>query len=225
METENVFQEIDAYILEAVEQDDVKFEDPKKQATHELYLRSKAVKGLVRAYQKDYEARLHYIKQRYKKEINFSKENRFQKMAIDGWIKRNHGIQKNLESYPLLIPMLDYLFNQRRKGIRQKHINEMSILSDHRKYNGHPFSCFVADNSFYLKMEKALNKKRRTIQRYIKGLIAIGAIREIKNLEHNIKVYADGYYTPFDNGSFIKHPLLKNNMYFRNGLKAFRPMN
>ena len=216
-ETDEFYKEIDEYINEAVEQDDITFEDPEEQRKHVLSIRSQAVKGLV----KDYEQSIKYIKQKYKKEINFSKENRYQSM---NWIQRNHGIQKNLESYPLLIPMLDYLFNMRRRGITQKRIDEMDMLSDQRKHNGHPFSCFIADTAFYQKLEKALNIKRRTAQRYIKGLIAIGAIREIKNLEHNIKVYADGYYTPFDN-RFVKHPLLINNMYFRNGLKAFKPMN
>ena len=217
-ETDEFYKEIDEYIIESVEQDDITFEDPEKQKKHALFVRSKAVKDLL----KDYEKAVKHIKRKYREELNFSKEKRFELM---NWIQRNHGIQKNLESYPLLIPMLDYLFNMRRRGIRQKHIDEMDNLADQKKHNGHPFSCFIADTPFYRGMEKALNISKRTAQRYIKGLIAIGAIREIKNLEHNQKVLADGYYTPFDDGSFIKHPLLKNNMYFRNGLKAFKPMN
>ena len=220
-EADNIYEKIDEYIIDAVLNNDKKFDDEEEQRKHELFLRSKAVKGLL----KDYQETIQYIKQRYKKELNFSKKNRFEKLQIDGWIKKNKGIQKNLESYPLLVPLLDNLYNQRRFGIRQKHIDEMNILSDHRKHNKHPYSCFIADNPFYLKMEKALNKKRRTLQRYIKGLVVIGAIRELKNLEHNKKVYADGYYTQMEAGAFIKHPLLINNMYFRNGLKAFKPMN
>ena len=216
-ETDEFYKEIADYINDAVALDDITFEDAEAQKKHELYIRSKTVKSLV----KDYEKSLKYIKLKYKKELNFSKEKRFESM---NWIERNHGIQKNLKAFPALIPMLDYLFDLRRRGITQKRIDEMEILSDEKKHNGHTFSCFIADTAFYQKMEKALNISKRTAQRYIKGLIAIGAIRELKNLEHNIKVYADGYYTPFEN-RFVKHPLLKNNMYFRNGLKAFKPMN
>ena len=208
--------EIDEYINDAVELDDFTYEDPVEQEKHVLYVRSKAVKELL----KDYENSVKYIKRNYKKELNFSKENRFQSM---NWIKKNKGIQKNLERYPLLIPLLDYLFNMTRRGITQKRIDEMYALTGTQKLNGNPYACFVADDGFYTKITKTLNISKRQAQRYLKGLESIDAIRILRKLEHNIKVYADGFYTPYMNG-YKKDPLLIDDKSGRNGLKTFTPL-
>ena len=224
-EAEDIYKEIDEYILEAVEQDDIQFEDAEEQKKHALYVRSKAVKRLVT----DYEKTIKYLKQKYDAELSYSTENWFPK----NWMKNDKEIRKIIgyedekicikARYPKLIPIMNYIHNLNRRKMRKKDIDLMKILASGEEFKpDRPFACFITNRKFYDDIVKALGISESTAHRYIKGLLNMNAVRVLEQLKFNRMVLSDGYYLKYQSG-YRKISFMQNNAFFRQRLRAFKP--
>ena len=113
-----------------------------------------------------------FIKANWFSEYDYITSNTFPYL----WMKKQKGIEAMLDHNKPLVPILNNLHNTAKKA-KKKERDIMNNLSKEEKHNKHPISCFLADANFYKSAKVALGYSERTIQRYIKQLIKIEAIR------------------------------------------------
>lgn len=161
---------------------------------------------------------LRLLRKKYKDELNYSKENIFSHK----WMLKNKGINENLERYPMLIPLLNAVFNQTRK-VNKKDLEAMKAISNHT-INGNPASIFVADGDFYDGLATKLGCSKISVVKHIRALInqRTGIIESVQRLPHNVNVLCDGYYVRYGD-HWRKVPLMKDTKAFRAALSGFKP--
>ena len=162
------------------------------------------------------------INHKFHKELNFSKENIFPKK----WMTTDKKINTNLERFPLLILIMNEIFNRNRRANRNE-IEEMLKLSGGhmitRGDNQHPASVFVADKALYQEIAENIGFSPRTVQKYIRHILnnKLGIFETVRSLRHNQQVVCDGYFN-LKSGTRVKVPLIKKNAHFKKVLRDFK---
>jgi len=146
-------------------------------------------------------------RQEFKRELSYSKDERYPM----NWMLNNKGIAKTLDRYPLVVPLLNHIFNLNRR-LRGEDFKAMVQLTDKitggEKFGKHEFASFVADKAFYIKVESELDITQITIQKYMQSLCNCGIIQKLGKIRQGGMLYSDGYFVPWRNrhrkASFLK---------------------
>jgi hypothetical protein len=168
-----------------------------------------------------------HISNYYWKELNYSKEEHWPTK----WMLDDKEIKKTIDRYPKLIPVLNYIFNQTRhfKGEQYK---EMIRLAGGKKYRhidhdgmliDSDYSAFVTNTEFYEKITKESGRKKIYIQKMIQQFCSSGILQKLGN-DGRSRVYADGYFSPYDDTK-RKISFLKKDSRFLKALRNFNLAN
>ena len=197
--------------------------------------RARAVKDANKATNK----LLKFIQENYEAELKYSKENIYPRE----WMRRDKRIMQTLEHYPLLLDLLNYIFNLTRyiKGDEQKIMIALNdkVIGDKYSKNGkdREFSSFITDQEFYDKLMKKFGKKHSTIEKYLKALTDAEIIFKAGRVNVEIKMkgkemvvkekrggttlYVDGYFAPAPGNRLVKHPFLIESKSYKKALRTF----
>lgn len=193
---------------------EAKYKFPDADACDQIVIaRSVIVKDIHRALTHE----LSRLNKEFEHELLISRDNVFPRK----WMIEDSQIKMTMKRCPLLMPLIDYLFNQNRR-IKKEKLKELQEMAQHQTHNGHPVSCFLTDAEFYRQTAKALNCSEGTIKRYIKNLVDANLLHPLFRLEHNVRVIKDGFYTPFIENKLRKQSLIKDNAFCRDALRNFR---
>jgi|APSaa5957512622_1039677.scaffolds.fasta_scaffold08538_5 hypothetical protein len=237
----NVKEWVDESINDEVDQARIDFDideiteaDPEEGAKLLLKARSKAVK----AFSKELERSLQYLRKAYERELNYSKEDVFPR----DWMMRNKGITRIIgdkengvkAQYPLLIPLLNCLYNLNR-GTKAAQLAENMIYNCTEKLMiyGHPFdshnnptddyplSTFVTNGRLYKTIAKELDCSEISVKKHIRGMLQAGLIYNLGKNGRNGRLLCDGYFA----GSYsAKHSSITDCAETRLALQTFKPI-
>lgn len=142
--------------------------------------------------------------ERFPKELKYSDYNVFPRR----WMVKDKQINSNLQKYPLICEILNYIYNLNRyDGCWIAKENKYS-------YDKHPASYFITSSKFYNELVKRVGCGQRTATRYIKLLLDYGLLQHKQTLFHNQQIIIDGYFIEW-NGKYKKIPLIQENKFFR----------
>lgn len=181
--------------------------------------RAEAAKACLKAVQKAES----FLLTEYKDEINYRKEDIYPRQ----WMLNDKRIYNALETYPLTVPLLNYLFNLNRyiKGQEYKDMVELcDSVTDGKIYNGKwNLSAFITDKAFYHDITKRFGYSKIYIQKCLKAFEQTGIILKIGTVKKGrgrpATLYADGYFVEYGDGQKRKIALLKNSREYREALK------
>jgi hypothetical protein len=118
------------------------------------------------------------------------------------WMTVDKKIKDIFKRYPLIVPLLNYLFNYNRylRGEdfkRQIKFNDEKIghkyKSNGKKYE---YSTFITDKDFYDEITHKLKCSKRTIQSYLNAFVYMGILSNWR-FGNNRWIYADGYFSKY----------------------------
>jgi len=176
-----------------------------------------------------------YINEQYGRELWFSKEKYPTAWMMFDEPKRSVSIMQNLDRYPIMFPLLNYLFELTRhvRGEKLKQMNELtSRVTGGKKYeytdtNGKPvereFAVFVTDKQFYRKVTKKFGCSEVYIKKFIQSFTSCGILIRLGRVGRTGWLYSDGYYTPTHMERLRKHAFLKKTKDYRQALRYFKP--
>ena len=142
--------------------------------------------------------------ERFPKELKYSDYNVFPRK----WMIKDKQINSNLQKYPLICEILNYVYNLNRyDGYWAAKENKYS-------YDKNPASYFVTSSKFYDGLVKKVGCAERTATGYIKLLINFGLLQRKQKLFHNKQIIIDGYFIEW-NGKYKKLPLIRENKFFK----------
>ncbi|MDY6839239.1 MAG: hypothetical protein SWH78_14840 [Thermodesulfobacteriota bacterium] len=152
----------------------------------------------------------------YRKEFIYPRE----------WMRNDKRIWKKLEARPIIVDLLNYLYNYNRflKGEDYRQTVEwVDMKMGGQKYTGtgekHDFAVFVTDPNFWHELDKNLEYSEGYPKKVMKAFCDAGIIIKLKDLGREGTLYADGYYTQMPGNRKVKHPFLKKNKEFRKALR------
>jgi hypothetical protein len=198
----------------------------------ELFIaRSKAVKKFSTALLTTYSD----IKDKYGKELRLSKEKYPTAWMLSDEPVRSISIMQNLKRFPLMFPLLNYLFELTRH-VRGYDLNQMIKLTDRitgRKKHVYEnskgkiverdFAIFLTNKEFYRKAEKTLGYSEVYIKKFIQAFTACGILKRLGRDGKIGWLYSDGFYTPTQMDRLRKHSFLKDTTAYRRALRNFSP--
>lgn len=165
----------------------------------------------------------HVIKN-YQRELNFSKDEWFPLK----WMERDPKIMTVFDQYPMLKPILNYLFNYNRRLAnekRKKMIELTDSITDGMKYGDkeHDFATFITDAKFWEKASQKLGVSEILLKKYLTAFHKAGLIFRLGQVctgKAGRKPYliADGYYAPFKD-KFRKISFIKDSKEVKAGLR------
>ena len=176
-----------------------------------------------------------YINEQYGRELRFSKEKYPTAWMLLDEPKRSIGIMQNLDRYPMIFPLLNFLFELTRhvRGEKLKQMKELTVrvtggkkyvyIDTNGKYVGREFSVFVTDKQFYQKATKRLRYSEIYIKKFIQSLTSCGILIRLGRVGRIGWLYSDGYYTPTNLDMLRKHAFLKKTKDYRQALRHFKP--
>ncbi len=141
------------------------------------------------------------------------------------WMKRDVRISRNIDTYPLWMPIMNFIYNQSR-GLNKETIDQVQQSANGKTYsdNKYPISLFTTNNEFYEKITKALRCKKITVQKYLKACTDSGIFSVIGKDGRNGRILSDGYYTPMGQGTWRKRSrLVKTDGAIVQALRTFNP--
>jgi|GEM_PF-4251453 len=204
-------------------------DEPDLEETQNLYLhsfKSKVIKSALAAHKQ----MITFIEKNYRKEIQFSRADKYILDESPVWMMKDEKIVQNLERFPFTIPILNYLWNYNRYT-RGKELQDMSSLTKavtggekhitgkNKKYE---YATFVTDAEFYKNMSDKIDCSKNYLQKYLIAFNKIGVIKKLGNVGRNGTLYTDGYYVPYDT-TFRKQVFLKDTRAFKVALRTFDP--
>jgi hypothetical protein len=162
----------------------------------------------------------------YKKELSHSKENIFPMQ----WMLKDEQIEATLERYKYLCPLLNHLFNLNRR-IRGEGLDSMFELNDEvtgskqhlvaTTMKFHRYASFIGDREFFQDAAQMLDCSVHTIKKYLIALVLAGIVKELGH-HGRMRLYSDGYFTPYGNNNIRKRSFLKNSPEFVEALRNFQ---
>jgi hypothetical protein len=145
------------------------------------------------------------------------------------WMTDDRRINKTLERYPMIVPMLNYLFELNRFTRGDKlgalvEITDTVTGGERYEYQGEYFkySAIVADQEFYSEMSSALETSDEQLKKYIRVFANSGILKRLGKIRRGPYIYADGYYGEQPNGKLVKRAFLKGTTTYKNALRNFR---
>jgi len=198
---------------------------------YNFLIRSLVIKGANKAF----EDGIKHLKEKYKREVFYSKENIFPRK----WMTDDRIISTIIDNSPVFIRLINYLYNRNRysstfniKGM----VEQADKLTGGRRYfeketeekkkkkqkkrrkEGHIYSSFYTDKNFYDEATRATGISKNSIQRYLFAFAEIGIIEILYDGKTRGKLYADGYFAEYNN-KLTKHSFIKNTSYIKQGLR------
>jgi len=186
---------------------------------------------VVKKYRADALKLVGHIYEHHDREINWSKEKRY---PLE-WQANDKKIALVFDERPIIPATLNYLFNYNRwgKGKRGKMQELIAAAMGQPAYDSayyceakQPplYAAFKADAGFWAAATATLGYSESRLKAVLNELLQIGVVRKIGSIPTGDRgrppgVYADGYFAEVGD-RLVKHPFLKNNQQFRDGLRG-----
>jgi hypothetical protein len=187
-----------------------------------LIARATAVKDFTNTLAKTYRD----IIEKYNEEMNSSREEIYPR----NWMNKDDRIKTTFKKYPLLVPLLNVIDRESR-GVRGNDYRKMvaltNIVTKKKKFEcldsqgkvvKRNWAVFVANKDFY----GIFRHSKNNVQKHIQELCKWGILVKLGRTKNGGMLYADGYYTQWDD-KLVKHNFLKENKAFVNALRNFKP--
>jgi len=129
------------------------------------------------------------------------------------WMLNDKAIAKTLQNYRIS-DVLNYVFKHR------KFYRERIPYEDKLHNKKYPYTVFLADKKFYLDMAKDIGFTEYSAKKYVYALCKAEIFIKLK--QHKGTLYADGYFTEWEQNKFVKRPFLKDEKKYRKSLKEFK---
>ncbi len=201
-------------------------EDRKKELEAEFEL---AKEQILSRWYRSIDPIKYHLESKYHNELKIIRD----KYPMD-WMREDNKILKTFKRYPLFIPFLNYLYNETRwydhgtltgtwRQTAEKKLGDIRYISDSGKE--YEYAIFHTEDHFYAMLTYHLNCTKGYAQKFLQRFNEIGIIKHLGNYKKNIRIYADGYYTPWKErkkSRLIKRSFVKKDRHFIQNFRDFK---
>jgi len=161
---------------------------------------------------------IQYLKEKYKRELNYSKENIFPLK----WMTKDKEIATFINNHSVFLPIINYIHNRNRRASTPDFadmVEQADKLTGGRRYfDKYIYSDFYTDKAFYDKMTQKIKVSKNLIQTYLAAFAKLGIYKIRYDSGNRGRLYADGYFTEYDNKR-TKHSFIKDGNYIKQQLR------
>ena len=141
------------------------------------------------------------------------------------WMTNDKKINRTLENFSKLSPILNYVFNYNRWWRKEEFKNMVEInlsMKTGKHKSKYEYATFLATKDFFNAMAKDVGFKVPIIKKYFKAFCNAGIFIKFGQYKRYQGVlYSDGYFVSQKNFNPRKLALLKNNPDGKTGLRNF----